>query len=613
MLRQLTVENIALIPHMELEFSGGLTILTGETGAGKSIIIDALSLVLGARADTTLIRSGTERATVQACFLLPPTHAALRWLQDKALGETNDPHDAKEEELFVRRVLPNNGRSRAFINEIQVPVATLAELGALLVEIHGQQDHHMLLDPTTHLAILDEFANHPNLVDAVKKRFEQWHAIATEQKKFLQQQSDAADRQAFLAFQLRELEAAELQPGEMLELEQHRSRLAHASQLAQAAQTTLELLLEGSYPTATLTGHAASELETVSTLDASLEPIATTLRSLQYELDDVGERVRDYLQGLEVDPAQLESLEDRLDLLRRLARKHRREVEQLPELMQQWQQEMAQLEDAEAREQTLEHAYAEANDAYVQAAHHLKQSRQAAIPRLSQAVEIQLQDLHMAKAHFLVTLQPNKGEPRSAGLEEALFQVSPNPGEPLKALHLIASGGELSRITLALKTTLAHLLPIATLIFDEVDVGVGGRVAASIGAKMAHIALARQVLAVTHLPQVAAWGTHHLKVEKSTAQEQTSVTVTPLTQATRIEELARMLAGQQITAPARQHALELLNTCRLATGQTILTDSYGADQSGQSPSTAGDNCPLEKGQKPHPPNRRSRKPTTPSG
>ncbi|MBF0462286.1 MAG: DNA repair protein RecN [Magnetococcales bacterium] len=571
MLRQLIVENIALIPYMDLEFSTGLTILTGETGAGKSIIIDALSLILGDRADATLIRSGTERATVQACFQLPPSHVARQWLQEKALGQPPDTtHDQGGEELFLRRVLSTNGRSRAFVNEIHVPLATLAELGAMLVEIHGQHDHQTLLDPGNHLAILDELANHPLLVHAVKEQFDRWHDIATEQKNLRQRQADAADRQAFLAFQLSELESADLKPEEMIELEQHRSRLVHATRLAQAARNALDWLLENAHPAATLTGRAASELEAVTELDPSLESIATTVRSLQYELDDAGERVRDYLEGLEIDPAQLEALEDRLDLLRRLARKHRREVDQLPALMHEWQAEMAQLDSAEEREKALDQALTLAKEAYLQAARSLGQSRQAATLRLSQAVETQLHDLHMVNARFLVTLQAGKGEPRQTGLEDALFQVSPNPGEPLKPLHLIASGGELSRITLALKTTLAHFLPASTLVFDEVDVGVGGRVAASIGAKMAHIAQERQVLAITHLPQVAAWGTHHLKVEKHTANGQTTVTVTPLTWETRIEELARMLAGEQITAPARQHAQELLQTSRI-------TDASGRD------------------------------------
>ncbi|MEO5341556.1 MAG: DNA repair protein RecN [Magnetococcus sp. MYC-9] len=564
MLCQLIVENIALIPRMELEFDTGLTILTGETGAGKSIIIDALSLVLGARADSGLIRSGTDRATVQACFRLPAIHPACQWLRAKSLTESILPSDAIHlEEIFLRRILATNGRSRSFINETQVPLATLAELGALLVEIHGQQDHQSLLDPGTHLAILDEFASHPKRLQDVKSSFDKWLAIHTEQKALRQQQVDAADRYAFLAFQVQELEAAEIKPGEMIELERQRSRLVHATRLAHATQNALALLLEGPQPAATLTGRAATELESGASWDPALEAIAETVRSLQYELDDAGERVRDYLEGLEVNPAQLESLEERMDLLRRLARKHRRDVEQLPELMHQWQREMAQLDSAEEREADLEKALTVAKESYLRAAELLGDARQEAATRLGRAVEAQLQDLYMVNARFSATLHPTKGEPRPAGLQDALFQVSPNPGEPLKPLHLIASGGELSRITLALKTTLAHLLPAATLIFDEVDVGVGGRVAASIGAKMAHIAQARQVLAITHLPQVAAWGDRHLKVEKKTRQEQTIVTATPLDQVARIEELARMLAGEQITAPARHQAQELLNTSRI--------------------------------------------------
>ena len=565
MLRHLVVENIALIQHLDLEFHAGLTMLTGETGAGKSIIIDALSLVLGARADTTLIRSGTDRATVQASFHLPSTHTALAWLHEKSLdnrlrSQRDEASDHTEETLFLRRVLSTNGRSRAFINEMQVPLTTMAELGAMLVEIHGQQDHQTLLDPGSHLAILDGFANHPILVREIRARFDQCRKIATERKTVQKRQADAADRRAFLVFQRNELETAEIKPGELAELGKQHTRLTHATRLAQAAQKALELLLESANPATTLVGRAAGELEAVTELDPSLEGITTTVRSLQYELDDAGERIRHYLDGLEIDPAHMEELGDRIDLIRRMARKYRREAGQLPELVQQWQQEIELIDAAEAREKHLDREYAAAKDAYMKTARQLGQSRQAATSHLNQAVEGQLQDLHMINARFAATLHTKKGEPHPSGMDEAIFQVSPNLGEPLKPLHLIASGGEISRITLAIKTTLAHSLPVPTLVFDEIDVGVGGRVAASIGAKMARIAQERQVLAVTHLPQVAAWGQHHLKVEKNTTNRQTMVTITPLTATMRTEELARMLAGDQITAPARRHAQELLES-----------------------------------------------------
>ena len=565
MLRHLVVENIALIQHLDLEFNAGLTMLTGETGAGKSIIIDALSLVLGARADTTLIRSGTDRAMVKASFNLPSMHAAQDWLSEKSLdnrcvAQHNEVGDPNEEILVLRRVLSTNGRSRAFINETQVPLATMAELGSMLVEIHGQQDHQTLLDPGTHLAILDAFANHPRLVLAVKTHFDQCRKIAAERQIVLKRQADAADRRAFMAFQLNELETADIKPGELAELEQQHSRLAHATKLAHAAQSALDLLLENANPASILVGRAAGELEMVTDLDPSLEPITTTVRSLQYELDDVGERIRHYLNELEIDPAQLEDLGGRIDLIRRMARKYRREAEQLPELVQQWQNEIELIDSADEQEKLLDKEYVIAQNAYMKTAMQLGQSRQAATTHLNQAVESQLQDLHMVNTRFSAVLQTRKGEPHPSGMEDAIFRVSPNPGEPLKPLHLIASGGELSRITLALKTTLAHSLPVPTLVFDEVDVGVGGRVAASIGAKMARIAQERQVLAVTHLPQVAAWGKHHLKVEKNTTDSKTMVTITPLTSTMRKEELARMLAGDQITNPARQYAQELLES-----------------------------------------------------
>jgi DNA repair protein RecN (Recombination protein N) len=566
MLRQLIIENVALIERLELEFQGGLTMLTGETGAGKSILIDALSLVLGERADTSLIRSTCEKATVQACFQLPLQHTAWQWLSEKELSNATTHTDAQsvDDELFLRRVLNRNGRSRSFINETQVPLATLAELGSLLADIHGQHDHQRLLNPHAHLAILDEFAHHPEQVQAVKNGYQAWHAIAQEQKKWRQQQADAADRHAFLSFQLAELENVDPKEGEMAELEQHRLRLAHASRLAHAARTALEWIHEHPQSASILGGRAATELENASEMDGSLQPIASALRSLHYELEDVAERLRDYLQGLELDPAALAQSEDRLDQLRRLARKHRREVDQLPALRHDWQEELQQLTRMEEREHALSQAYAQARNTYLQAARLLGESRRGAATRLGQTIEAELADLYMHNARFAAHLQSGKNEPRASGLEEVQFQISPNPGEALKPLHLIASGGELSRITLALKSALAHLLPVTTLLFDEVDVGVGGRVAASIGGRMARIAQARQVLAITHLPQVAAWGAHHLKVEKQSDGQVTRVMVHVLNQEERLEELARMLAGEVVTEAAREHAKTLWASCHSA-------------------------------------------------
>lgn len=558
MLVKLTVENIALIHHLDLEFGSGLTILTGETGAGKSILIDALSLVLGSRSDNTLIRSGTERSSVQGCFLVPSNHPSLAWLKEKDLDADNGS------ELFLRRVLSTQGRSRAFINQIQVPVSILAELGTMLVEIHGQQDHQILLNPGNHLSILDDFADHDPLVKETKILYTSWRDIVNQLQVLHQHQADAADRKAFLSFQLKELQSAGVIVGEMGKLEEQRARLAHATRLSEASQSALDLLTEQGDSAATLSGRAAGHLESVVELDPSLQSIAETVRSLHYELEDVADRTRRYLEALEVDPVLLEEADERLNLLRGLARKHRREVDQLPDLEEQWHQELALLDSSEERELELEQALTKAYNSYEVIAKQLGESRKKAALSLNQTVEDQLQGMHMVNARFSATVKTRTGDPHVHGMETTLFQVSTNPGEPLKPLHQVASGGELSRITLAIRTALAHSLIVPTLVFDEVDVGVGGRVADSIGAKMARIAQKRQVLSITHLPQVAAWGDNHLMVEKKTRDGKTTVTITPLRANNREEELARMLAGDKITDQARDHAKALLESCHLS-------------------------------------------------
>ena len=559
MLRHLSIENIALIQRLNLEFGAGLTILTGETGAGKSILVDALALVLGARADTGLVRAGMNKAKVVVCFQPPGDHPVWKWLQG---------HDLEGEggEIWVRRVLSGSGRSRAFVNETPVPLSTLSQLGRFLVEIHGQHDHQILLDPGNHLVFLDEFADHPTLVRETTEQYEKWRGFQKELADLQRRTRDAADREAFLSYQLNELETAEITPGELSELEGRQGRLAHATRLAQAAAAARALMTESPQAAAVQTGQAAAVLEKVVLLDPALVPIAETVRSLQYELEDVADRTRHYQDGLETDPDQLEQLEERIDLIRRLSRKYRREADQLALLAEQWRNEIDALERIEQDEAQLRKDLEAAREAFAQKALLLGRSRKKSAKRLGEAVEGQLGELHMAQTRFAVVLQPHAGDPRPMGMETAAFQVSSNPGQPLKPLKQVASGGELSRITLALRTLLSHALATPTLIFDEVDVGVGGRVAAGIGSKLARVAEGRQALVITHLPQVAAWGRHHMKVEKITAEGQTRVLITPLDGKGRVEELARMLAGNQVTAPARRNAQVLLEAARM--GQT---------------------------------------------
>jgi DNA repair protein RecN (Recombination protein N) len=559
MLNNLTIKNIALIEHLALELSPGLTIMTGETGAGKSIILDALSLVLGRRADSSLIRSGTDKAMVTACFQLRHDHPAMIWLSEKDL-------ESGEELLTIRRTIGAKTPSRAYINETAVPLVTLAELGSQLVEIHGQHDHQILLNSNTHLTLLDAFANHGDLLAQVESQFKRWNDLHTELENLKKMAAEAFERRDYLAFQLQELEGAGIAPGELVELESHKARLAHAKQLVQNSQTSIDLLSgvggDDRGGASTLTNQAAFELEGAGELDSTLLPLAEAVRSLHYEMDDIIERIGHYMQSLEIDPAQLDEVEERLDLIHRLSRKHHIEADELEPFTAKLRREMETIDHADERIATVEKELDQVKKSYTTQAGKLSASRKKASKQLVQAVEKQLSALHMKNTRLSINISAKDGDPRANGMEDGTFLVSTNPGESPKPLKQVASGGELSRIMLALKTVLADLMTTTTLIFDEVDVGVGGRVAASIGEKLAHVASDRQVMAITHLPQVAAWGRNHLKVEKKSHKDKTQASITPLNNKERIEELARMLAGNRVTAPARQNAKDLLLSCK---------------------------------------------------
>lgn len=557
MLTRLFIEQIALVERQELEFAPGLTLITGETGAGKSILLDALTLALGGRGDTGLIRAGSDQAMVTASFAPPPAHPV--WARLQALELATD-----EPELHLRRVLSRAGRHRAFLNDAIVPLATLAGIGSMLVEIHGQNDQQELLQPAAHLGILDAFAGHAAEVGLVAARFHAWKETRTTLERLRATLRDAAEKREFLAFQLEELEQAAIQPGEMESLEGRRARLAHASKLNEVTRRVMEWLREGERSAQGGLGRAATELESSRRLDPGLGELADAARSLHYEVEALADRVRHYRDGLEADPATLANLEERVEVIRRLSRKHRREPDELEALARGWRQELETLERGGDEEARLVRQLARDVEAYRQEAARLTALRQAAAQRLNQEVERELRELHMGGTRFAVTLRPRReGAPGENGEDEAVFEVSPNPGEPMKPLRQIASGGELSRVMLALKTILAGVEMATTLIFDEVDTGVGGRVATSIGARLARVAGQRQVLAVTHLPQVAAWADFHWKVEKSAGAERTHVMVLKLDETARIEELARMLAGESITEPARENAREMLRNTRL--------------------------------------------------
>ncbi|MEO5377564.1 MAG: DNA repair protein RecN [Magnetococcus sp. DMHC-6] len=556
MLCQLTIENIALVTQMELELPPGLTVITGETGAGKSILIDALMLALGSRAEIGLIRSGSESASVTARFAPPEDHPVWSCLQQREL-------DRGEGGILLRRMLNRTGRSRAFINDQPVTIATLAEIGDMLVDLHGQHDHQSLLNPVAHLTVLDAFAGHKELLAKTRVQFELFRQLREQLQRIQENARTAMQRRSFVVFQLEELAALQLQSGEWEELKKRQLRLSHTTRLALAAEKVLDLLTEESTAVRVVLGRAATTLEESSRTDPELLPLASTARSLFYEIEDLAQNIRHYLDGLENNPHQLTQLEDRLDQIQRLCRKHHCEAEDLLVLEERWQEELEALDRLESDEEQLTKRLLSARSDYFAISSILGESRQQAAKQLTQGVCDQLGDLYMPKTRFHLSLSPRDGEPHALGNEEVAFQISANPGEPPQALHKIASGGEMARIMLALKAILADAVTVPTLIFDEVDVGVGGRVATAIGDKMAQVARKdRQVLAITHQPQVAAIGEHHLKVEKKTIGDRTFVTATFLSHADKIEELARMLAGKKITDTARQNAIELMQMVR---------------------------------------------------
>ncbi|MBF0131364.1 MAG: DNA repair protein RecN [Magnetococcales bacterium] len=553
MLSHLLVENIALIQRLELYLEPGLTILTGETGAGKSIIIDALSLALGSRAEQGLLRSGTDKGMVHAHFHLQDNHPIREWLQQKEIPWLDDG-------LFLRRVLTDKGRSRAFINETPVPLALLTEAGNLVAEIHGQHDNQSLLNAPQQRHLLDTYAGHRNLLEEVAALYRSWRSTWDEKQRLLALTGDNGTQQDFLTFQIRELLEVAPKAGEMAVLEGQCQRLQHGAQLVQGITQALDAIQEAPGCATAMTHSAASGLEALTRMDPELAPLATAIRSLHYELEDCGVRLRHYLDALETEPELLETLQSRLDRIYRLCRKHQVEPDDLMDLTTRFQGDLDILEHAGERRDRLEKELTTLRRQYDIQTKLLKQSREKAAQNLMVEVESQLADLHMAKTRFAIDVHPLTGDPKPEGMDEIHFMVSANPQEPLRPLKQVASGGELSRIMLAIKTVLTDNLPANTLVFDEVDVGIGGRVAASLGEKLATVATGRQVLTITHLPQVAAWGQAHLCIRKEIHQDKAHVSVEPLSHAQRVEELARMLAGNRITPAAREHAQDLLNT-----------------------------------------------------
>ncbi len=552
MLTRLTIRAIAIVDELELDLAAGMTAITGETGAGKSIMVDALGLLLGDRAEPGVVRPGAGRAEIAATFDLAAQPRARAWLAGRDL-------DGDVEECHLRRVIGADGRSRGYINGSPQPLAALREAGELLVDIHGQHAHQSLLRREVQRQLLDEQAGVDALLGEVDAAFRHRAELARRLETLRRSGAEREERLELLRYQAGELRALGLEPGEVESLEEEHRRLAHAGQILAACQQALGWLYEGEEVSAqALLGHCAQELGALVDLDPALGETLELVDAALIQVREAGDALRRHASGLELDPARLEWVERRLGDIQDLARKHRSKPTALPGVLSALEAELAALEGGEQDLARLEAELAQAEAAYGKAAAALSARRREAALRLGEAVSTAMQGLGMGGGRLEVRVEPLE-RPAAHGTDAVEFLVSANPGQPLRPLARVASGGELSRISLAIQVLAAHGTGVPTLIFDEVDSGIGGGVAEMVGRQLRTLGGARQVLCVTHLPQVAAQAHHHLQVSKHTDGQTTRTGVTPLDHHRRVEEIARMLGGVELTDNTLAHAEEMVS------------------------------------------------------
>jgi DNA repair protein RecN (Recombination protein N) len=552
MLSHILIKDLVIVSRLELDLGAGMTALTGETGAGKSILIDALGLALGEKADANMIRAGCDRAEVSASFDLSRCPAALDWLRDQALDDGGD--------CLLRRVLVSGGRARAFINGQAASNAQLQALGDLLVDIHGQHAHQSLLRPAAQLGLLDGYGGLTEQAAGVAQAFQRFRALDRHWRELTSARDERTARIDLLSFQVTELDELALADGELDGLDAEQRRLANLGNLQGTAAVLVDLLYDGEPALRDQLSHAAVELTGLSRLDPKLTETAELLEAATVQVEEAASNLRQYLDDLELDPGRLAEVEARLGRIHELARKYRVLPEQLPETLEALRAELDELMQADADLGALEHDRAAARADLMAQAGALSAVRRDAAARLADTVTDAMQTLGMAGGRFEIAVDTgDETSVGSQGLDRIGFLVSANPGQPLQPLVKVASGGELSRISLAIQVATAECGSVPTLVFDEVDVGIGGRVAEIVGRLLRRLGESRQVLCVTHLPQVAAQGHAQLRVAKQAVDGQTFTEINALSAAERIDEVARMLGGAEITATTRAHAEEMLS------------------------------------------------------
>jgi DNA repair protein RecN (Recombination protein N) len=549
MLRSLSIRDFVIVDRLDLEFESGFTVLTGETGAGKSILVDALALVLGDRGDAGVVRQGAQRADIAAEFDIDDEGALARWLEEHELA-------SDERSCLLRRTIDSSGRSRAFVNGTAATLTQLREVGEFLVDIHGQHAHQSLQRSAAQRDLLDGFGGHTEIAEGVADLYRAWRRRADDRAAFEKNSAAIAAERERLEWQVKELAALEMNADAWTALTAEHARLAHAASLIEGAQAALDALSEDESAALTQMNAVISRLNALLEFDPALREVLDALEPAAIQVQEAVYSLRHYEQKLEVDPQRLRAAESRLDAIHAACRKFRIEPEDIPRTLEAARARLAEL-DVSADPKAMEKLEAEALAAYRTEAGKLSAARRKTAAKLGTEVTAAMQTLAMAGGVFEVALDP-LGEPNSHGLEHVEFRVSAHKSLSPQPLAKVASGGELSRLSLAIQTVASRVAQVPTLVFDEVDVGIGGRVAEIVGKMLKDLGRKHQVMCITHLPQVAACADHQWQVSKAASKTKIASKVIALDAEQRVDEIARMLGGVKITETTRRHAAEML-------------------------------------------------------
>ena len=555
MLTQLTINNFAIVRQLEIELAKGMSVITGETGAGKSIAIDALGLCLGQRIETSMVREGQERAEICASFFIEPTNPAYQWLQEQELQDPDNPSDC-----ILRRVINADGRSKAFINSTPVSASQLKEIGQYLIHINGQHASQLLLKNDYQLQLVDTFAHHHDLLAQMREDYRAWKNLQTQVKTFQQKVAENEAKKQLLQYQVEELDEFALRPNEYLELEEDQRRLSNSEQLTQLSQSALQLLSENETVSIdSMLYRATQYIDELSELDPRYASVQTMLNDALIQVQEATSEVQHLASHIEQDPMLLQEIEQRLGQALQLARKHNVKPEELVDWHQKLKAELTALLDFSESEERLILEEKAAFEKMQHTAKQLHESRCQAAGKLAQQVTHSIKGLAMENAEFFIEVNSDLTKVTANGADNIVFTLRSNLGQQAQPLAKVASGGELSRISLAIQVLTSDQSAIPTLIFDEVDVGISGKTASVVGKLLRQLGDKCQVLCVTHLPQVACHGHHQFNVEKFTVDDKTETKMTALSQEERVPALARLLGGSEITDLALANAQEMLD------------------------------------------------------